>query len=65
MPPLATYIFLNFQIKPESDAGNDPGKAFSPFPYMRRYSNPQPLDRELSLSLSLLTPRLDLLKNVI
>jgi hypothetical protein len=32
VPHLATYIFLNFQTKPELGAGFDRGMAFTPFP---------------------------------
>ncbi len=37
--------------EPEMGAGIDPGMAFNPFPssiWIRRDSNPQPLDRESS-----------------
>jgi hypothetical protein len=35
MCPLATYIFLNFQIDSELGTGIDPGMALIPFPSCR------------------------------
>jgi hypothetical protein len=54
--PIFSYFSIN---EPELGEGIDPGMAFNPFPsniWIRRDSNPQPLDHESSL----LTTRPDL-----